>query len=60
LTLQTALGFTLTIATVQVLPGAAAAFGWPAVLAALALGPAFGIAAMLPLRRHRSLAAGEA
>jgi MFS family permease len=51
LTFQTALGFTLTIATVQVTPIAAAAFGWPMVLAALAIGPAAGIVAMLPLRR---------
>jgi MFS family permease len=58
LTLQTALGFTLTIATVQVVPLAAATFGWPAVLAALALGPACGIVAMLPLRRRRQVAAG--
>jgi MFS family permease len=50
LTFQTALGFTLTIATVQLTPIAAAAFGWPAVLAALAIGPAAGIVAMLPLR----------
>jgi MFS family permease len=59
LTFQTALGFTLTIATVQVTPIAAAAFGWPAVLAALAIGPAAGIVAMLPLR-SRSLQAGSA
>jgi len=54
LTLQTALGFTLTIVTVQLTPIAAAAFGWPIVLAALALGPAAGIIAMLPLRRARA------
>lgn len=53
LTLQTALGFTLTIATVQITPIAAAAFGWPIVLASLALGPVAGIIAMLPLRRSR-------
>lgn len=53
LTLQTAIGFALTIVTVQVTPMAAAAFGWPIVLAALALGPAVGIAAMMPLRRIR-------
>jgi hypothetical protein len=28
----------------------AEAFGWPFVLAALAIGPAIGIVAMLPLR----------
>ena len=52
MTFQTALGFTLTIATVQLTPLAAEAFGWPAVLAGLALGPAVGIVAMLPLRRR--------
>lgn len=51
LTLQTALGFTLTIATVQLTPVAAALWGWPIVLAALALGPFAGIIAMRPLRR---------
>lgn len=51
MTFQTALGFTLTIATVQATPIAAAYFGWPLVLAGMALGPAFGIVAMLPLRR---------
>jgi len=52
LTLQTALGFTLTIFTVQAVPLAAAALGWPLVLALLAIGPALGILAMLPLRRR--------
>ena len=51
LTLQTALGFTLTIVTVQVTPNLAAFFGWPLVIAVMALGPAIGIVAMLPLRR---------
>jgi MFS family permease len=50
LTFQTALGFTLTFATVQLTPVAADAFGWRIVLAALALGPALGIIAMLRLR----------
>jgi len=51
LALQTALGFTLTIATVQLTPVLAARFGWPPILAAMALGPAYGIVAMLRLRR---------
>ena len=55
MSLQTALGFSLTIVTVQVTPIAAAHFGWPMVLAAMALGPAFGIVAMLPLRRGSRL-----
>lgn len=51
MSLQTALGFALTIVTVQVAPVAAAHSGWPIVLAAMTLGPALGIIAMLPLRR---------
>jgi MFS family permease len=51
LTFQTALGFALTFVTVQVTPVLAAWLGWPIVLAGLALGPAFGIWAMLKLRR---------
>jgi MFS family permease len=50
LTLQTALGFALTIVTVQFTPLVAAALGWPVLLAGLALGPVFGIAAMRRLR----------
>lgn len=50
LTFQTALGFALTIVTVQFTPLVAAALGWPLLLSLLALGPAFGIAAMLRLR----------
>jgi len=49
MTLQTALGFTLTIVTVQATPVLAAHFGWPLILGAMALGPAFGILAMLRL-----------
>jgi MFS family permease len=49
MTLQTALGFALTAVTVQATPLLANAFGWPAVLAGLALGPVVGIAAMLRL-----------
>jgi hypothetical protein len=47
---QTALGFSLTIVTVQVTPAVAAAIGWPALLAIMALGPFAGIAAMMRLR----------
>jgi MFS family permease len=50
LTFQTALGFALTIVTVQMTPLVAGIVGWPLLLAALALGPAFGIAAMVRLR----------
>jgi MFS family permease len=51
MTLQTALGFALTAVTVQATPLLADAFGWPAVLAGLAIGPVVGIAAMLRLIR---------
>jgi len=50
MSLQTALGFTLTIFTVQLTPLAAAAMGWPAVISLMALGPAYGVWAMLRLR----------
>ncbi|NND49461.1 MAG: MFS transporter, partial [Rhizobiales bacterium] len=53
MTLQTALGFALTFATVQATPVLATALGWPLVLAGLAIGPAFGIVAMLRLRALR-------
>jgi len=46
MTFQTALGFGLTILTVQVTPLVAASIGWPATLAALAIGPALGVEAM--------------
>ena len=51
LTFQTALGFALTFVTVQVTPTLAATLGWPVVLAALAIGPALGIVAMVRLDR---------
>jgi MFS family permease len=47
MTLQTALGFALTAVTVQVTPLLASAFGWPAILAGLAIGPVVGITAMM-------------
>jgi len=52
LTLQTALGFALTVLTVQALPWVAAAIGWSMTFVVLALGPMAGIAAMLPLARR--------
>jgi len=51
MTFQTALGFTLTFFTVQVTPLAAEAVGWPVVFHILALGPVFGVVAMLRLQR---------
>ncbi|MGI9371494.1 MAG: MFS transporter, partial [Hyphomicrobiales bacterium] len=51
MTFQTALGFALTFATVQITPALVEAFGWPTVLAGLALGPAFGIWSMRKLKQ---------
>ncbi len=50
MTFQTALGFTLTVFTVQLTPWLVSLLGWPIVLAAMGLGPAFGIYFMLKLR----------
>jgi MFS family permease len=46
LSLQTALGFMLTIAVVQAVPMAASWMGWPVTLALMALGPCLGVVAM--------------
>jgi len=51
LTFQTALGFLLTVLTVQVAPLISAAFGWPVLLGALAIGPLLGSIAMRPLMK---------
>ena len=54
LTLQTSLGFLLTMATIQGLPLVVNASGWAWAFPALALGPAFGIGAILRLVRVRA------
>jgi MFS family permease len=51
LTLQTSLGFLLTLATIELVPLLAGAWGWPLAFPVLALGPAAGIAAIRRLRR---------
>lgn len=51
LTVQTALGFLLTLTTLRLVPQIAGWGGWPWAFAALALGPAFGLWSMLRLRR---------
>ena len=51
LTLQTSLGFLLTMASIQLVPHLVALIGWRWAFAALALGPALGIAAMRRLVR---------
>ena len=53
LTLQTSLGFLLTLATIQWVPVLAERFGWPWAFPILALGPAAGIAAIRRLRWGR-------
>jgi MFS family permease len=49
-TLQLALGFTLTVATIWLVPLLRDAIGWQAAFVALAPGPAAGLVAMLRLR----------
>jgi hypothetical protein len=51
LTLQTALGFLLTLVTIRGVPLVADAIGWRWAFPWLAVGPALGIAAMVTLRR---------
>lgn len=53
LTFQTAIGFALTIFTVQVTPLVAALIGWPLLICSLAIGPALGVMAMWGMRRGR-------
>jgi len=52
LTLQTALGFTLTLVTIHLMPYFVAALTWRYAFVPLALGPAVGVAAMFRLRRR--------
>ena len=52
LTIQTALGFSLTIIMVQVLPSWIAFAGWNWAFAPLAIGPFLGVWAMLTLRKR--------
>ena len=51
LTLQTSLGFLLTMVTIQLVPVLAEVAGWRLAFVVLALGPAAGIAAIRRLRR---------
>jgi MFS family permease len=50
LTLQLALGFVLTVATIWLIPLTADTLGWRWVFVLLAPGPAFGVVAMLRLK----------
>lgn len=51
LTMQTSVGFLLTLATIHLVPWIENAVGWQWAFAPLALGPAFGVWAMLRLRQ---------
>ena len=51
LTLQTSVGFLLTIASIQLVPAIAEEAGWRWAFPVLAVGPALGIAAIARLRR---------
>lgn len=62
LTIQTALGFLLTLVTIRGVPILADAWGWQWAFPILAVGPLFGIAAMVALKRspHAASLAGGA
>jgi len=51
LTLQTAIGFLLTVGSIQLTPLVAGVVGWQWAFAPLVIGPVVGTAAMLWLRR---------
>jgi MFS family permease len=51
LTLQTCLGFLLTLATIRLIPALVDRIGWQWAFTALVPGPAFGLWSMLRLRR---------
>jgi MFS family permease len=50
-TFQAALGFLLTVFTVQLAPWVAATWSWPVLLAGLAIGPVVGLVGMRPVFR---------
>jgi hypothetical protein len=54
LTLQTSLGFLLTLVTIQLVPVIVGAAGWRFAFPALAAGPALGIMAIARLRTLRA------
>ena len=53
LTLQTSVGFLLTIVTIQLTPVLAKQINWSIAFAVLTIGPIFGVAAMRELKRVR-------
>jgi len=52
LTIQTSMGFMLTLLTIHLVPPLVAEFGWSYAFAFLAIGPYVGVLAMWRLRRH--------
>ena len=50
LTLQTSIGFALTLVSIHLMPYVVARVGWRYAFCALAIGPALGVVAMLRLR----------
>jgi hypothetical protein len=56
LTLQTSIGFLLTLVTIRTLPALERWLGWQWAFAFLALGPAVGVWAMAALRRSPAAA----
>ena len=52
LTLQTAIGFTLTLVTIHLLPHWVDTMGWRYAFVPLSIGPAIGVWAMVRLRAH--------
>jgi len=56
LTAQLAIGFTLTVVTIWLVPVLRGRFGWHAALAMLAVGPALGVAAMFRLKHSAEAA----
>ncbi len=62
LTMQTGLGFLLTLVTIRLIPSLVSRVGWQWAFTALSLGPVFGIWSMLRLRRlpeARKMASGR-
>jgi MFS family permease len=59
LTLQTSLGFLLTMITIQAIPLLSGTLGWSWAFPVLALGPVFGIGAILRLGRVRGPASPQ-
>lgn len=57
LTLQTALGFLLTVVSIQLVPVVESGLGWPAAVGLLAVGPLAGAVAMLRLPDTRTATA---